>query len=190
MSTELPEFASHLDLARYLVRENRLHELWFDDLTQDECDVVMRDLRTKLSRMRRRSMRAHIIGAVQAVCFLGLGVTMMAIGPVSAVGAFGRWLQPITAYAIVGSWAVLVVLAALGGFTADYLLRRRLRIARMWDHESARLRETIRRGEVRDWPLPAPSSVSEGSAATDRAAARRSSVPVLSTSAHDQDFLD
>ena len=188
--SELPEFATRLDAARYLVRANRLHELWFDDLGEDECDVVLSDLRTKLSRMRRRSMSAHIVGVLQGVCFLGLGVVLMAIGPVAAVGMFGRWLQPITAYAIVGSWAVLVVLAALGGFTADYLLRRRLRIARMWDHESARLRETIRRGEVRDWPLPAPSSASEGSAATDRAAARRSSVPMLSTSAHDQDSLD
>ncbi|MFI5243860.1 MAG: hypothetical protein ACHQQR_01455, partial [Gemmatimonadales bacterium] len=57
---------------------------------------------------------------------------------------------------IVGSWAVLVLLAALGGFTADYLLRRRLRIARMWDRESARIRETIRRGEAHRWESSLP----------------------------------
>jgi hypothetical protein len=30
--SELPEFATSLDKARYFVRENRLHELRFDDL--------------------------------------------------------------------------------------------------------------------------------------------------------------
>jgi hypothetical protein len=140
--------------------------------------------------MHRRSFGAHITGVLQGVCFLALGVVLMAIGPVAAVGLFGRWLQPITAYAIVGSWAVLVLLAALGCFTADYVLRRRLRIARMWDHESARLRETIRRGQVREWPSPAPSCATEGSAATDSATPRRSPVPMLSTHSHDQDYHD
>ena len=78
VSTELPEFATRLDKARYLVRENRLHELWFEDLDPDACEIVLRDLRAKLSRVRRRSLRAHIIGVLQGVCFLGLGAVLMA----------------------------------------------------------------------------------------------------------------
>lgn len=149
-----PHFTSKLDAARFLIRENRLHELWWDDLAAPEREVLFQDLRAKQSRVRRRARRAHLIGMALTACFLALGVALMTIGPAELLGAFDRWLRMPTLKGQGVRWAILVLLAVLGGASADYVLRRRLKIARMWDHESGAIGDAIRHGEARP-PSPA-----------------------------------
>ena len=159
--SQLPHFATPLDAARFLVREKRLHELWFESLGPGDCDAVIVDLRVALSRERRRALRSHLIGATLTVCFLTLGLAVMTIGPAAVRGAFDQWLGRTTVGEAAASWPALVVLTALGAFSADYLLRRRLRTARMWDHQCASTQDAIRRAETRRSSLRAPSNGAE-----------------------------
>lgn len=144
-----PGFSTRLKEELFLVHENRLPELWFGDLNPQDRATLIRELKAKLHRVRLRALSAHLIGASLTACFLVLGVAVMGIGPAEVRGAFDTlvWARS-SAAAVPMHWAVLVVLAALGGFTADYILRRRLKIARMWDHESTDIREAIARGEA------------------------------------------
>ena len=180
-------FTSPLDAARFLVRENRLHELSFDDLSLAERDVVIADLRSELSRVRRRALRAHLMGAAHTALFLALGATFLSIGPAGLRGAFDRSLGRTTAPEEVFFWAFQVLLASLGALTVDYLLRRRLRIARMWDHESRSFRDALRRAEA--W-LPAgsdsSSSGSDGSSAVADRGPVRDALAVLRKHAHER----
>ena len=144
-----PGFSTRLKEELFLIHENRLHELWFGDLNPQERDAVIRELRSKLHRVRLRALSAHLIGAGLTACFLVLGLAVMGIGPAEVRGAFDTWVWTrASAAGVPMHWAALVVLAALGGFTADYILRRRLKIARMWDHESTAIREALARGEA------------------------------------------
>ncbi len=180
---EYPYFATRLDAARFLLHENREPELWFADLDPHERELLLQELRTKRWRMRRRALGAHLIGVTLTVCFLGLGVAVMTIGPAEFLGAFDAWGLP-TVSGQAAHWGVLVVLAALGGFTADYVLRRRLKIARLWGHEADSIREAIRRGEGRHPPSDSSSPGSEVAATADDAAPLHAAITVLREHTH------
>ena len=177
-----PYFATRLDAARFLVQENREPELWFADLDPHDRESLIQELRTKLWRMRRRAMGEHLIGVTLTACFLALGVAVMTIGPAEFLGAFNAWGLP-TVSGQGAHWAVLIVLAALGGFTADYVLRRRLKIAKMWGRESDSVREAIRRAEARHQPSGSPSRVGEA-ASTDDAAPLHAAIAALREHTH------
>lgn len=150
-----PGFSSRIEEEHFLVHENRLPELWFGDLNPQERNEVIRELEATLHRVRLRALSAHLGGAGLTACFLALGLLVMGIGPAEARGAFDRWVWTrASASGVAMHWAVLVLLIALGAFTADYVLRRRLRIARMWDHESTEIREAIARGKAPGPPPP------------------------------------
>jgi hypothetical protein len=142
-----PRFASRLSAAKFLVLENRLPEIWFDNLTPEERAEVVRDLRLQLSKVRRHSLTAHALGVALAVVFLVLGLLVMSIGPADVQGVFSRWIwaRP-TPSGVAIHWGFLIAFAALGGFTADYILRGQRKVTRMWKEESTEIRETIARG--------------------------------------------
>jgi hypothetical protein len=142
-----PHFASRLSAAKFLVVENRLPEIWFADLTPEERAEVVGDLRVQLSKVRRHAFLAQAIGVGLAVVFLSLGLLVMSVGPADVQGAFSRWIwaRP-TPSGVAIHWGFLVALAALGGFSGDFILRRRRRITQMWKAESIEIREAIARG--------------------------------------------
>lgn len=142
-----PFFDSQLEAARFLVRDHRPEEIAFDRLSGAEREIVIHELRREHASVWRRMMVAHLAGASLTGCFLVLGLAVMAIGPAEFTGMFGRWLG-VPALSNQGShWIVLIALAALGGAVADYVLRGRLRIARLWSAESAGMSAAIKRGE-------------------------------------------
>lgn len=181
---EIPHAATALDTARFLVQENRLHEIWFGQLSPAERDVVILDLEAKLSRVRSRALRSHLIGVAQAACFLGLGVVAMAIGPAGFLGAFDRGFGGQTFRSAAAFWALLILFVSLGAFAADYMLRRRHRVTKLWDHESASIRGTIQRGKAYR-PPSASSSGSDASATLDDADPVRAAISALREHLHD-----
>ena len=184
--TEVPHFRTPLDAARFLVRENRLPEVSFDDLNPAERDAVIADLTAKLSRVRRRALRAHLIGAPLTACFLVLGAAFLAIGPAAVRGAFDRLVGRTTVSEAAFFWAFQVLLASLAALTVDYLLRRRLKIARMWDRESQSIGDVIRRGEAWQPRSDSSSKASDGSSAVADHGPVRDAVAVLRTHVHDR----
>ena len=163
---QIPHFATPLDAARFLLRENRLHELWFENLSSDDCDAIIVDLKARLSRVRRKELWAHLTGATLTVCFLALGLALMTVGPAAVRDAFDQWVGRATMRDAAATWPILVLLTALGAFTADYLLHRRFKIARMWDHTAAGIQDSIRRAETRRSVLHESSNRSDGGSAT------------------------
>jgi hypothetical protein len=144
-----PQFETPLEAARFFVRKNRLHQLSFETLSAADVHTVIADLREKLSRVRRRALRAHLMGAAHTALFLALGAAFLAIGPAALRGEFDRWVGKATVWAAASFWTFQVLVASLGAFAVDYMLRRRLKIARMWDHESRSIRDAIGRAEAR-----------------------------------------
>jgi hypothetical protein len=146
---EFPGFATPLEEARFLVHKNRLHRLSFETLSAADVHAVIEDLREKLSRVRHRALRAHLMGAAHTALFLALGAAFLAIGPAALRGDLDRWVGTATVWSAASFWTFQVVVASFGAFAVDYMLRRRLKIARMWDHESQSIRDTIARAEAR-----------------------------------------
>jgi hypothetical protein len=184
--SQVPHFATPLDAARFLVQEHRLHELWFESLSPDDCDVVIVDLGASLSRARRRALRSHLIGATLTACFLALGLALMMIGPAAVRGAFDEVLGRTTLRSAAATWPLLVLVAALGAVTADYLLRGRLRTARRWDHDCAAIRDAVRRATTARSSLHAPSNENDGQSAAGDWSHVRAAVTVLRKHEHER----
>jgi hypothetical protein len=146
---EFPHFAMPLDEALFHVHKNQLHHLSFEKLSAAEVHEVIAELRQKLARVRHRSLRAHAIGAGHTALFLALGAAFLAIGPAAIRGGFDSWAGRATAWTAASFWTFQIVIASFGALGVDYMLRRRLKIARMWDHESRSIRDAIGRAENR-----------------------------------------
>jgi hypothetical protein len=144
---EFPRFAKPLDEALFHVHKNQLHHLSFEKLSAPEVHEVIAELGQKLARVHRRSLRAHAIGAGHTALFLALGAAFLAIGPAAIRGEFSSWVGKTTVWAAASFWTFQILIASFGALGVDYMLRRRLKIARMWDHESRSIKDAIGRAE-------------------------------------------
>lgn len=141
---ERPHLTHGLERARLLLRDNRLAELTFDDLTAGERVVVVDALHAKLFRAHARVFRAHVVGVLVTVGFAtGVGLAFFA-GPLAHIGPTGhvRMSDPTLEAQV---WLVTITLAALGIAAADYLIRRRHRLTRHLEKESQAIAAAIAR---------------------------------------------
>ena len=178
-----PYYTHRIDTDRLLLRENRVRELLFDDLSAQELETVIHKLKAKFWRMRRRALAAHLTGASLTVCFLALGLAVMMIGLAETFGFFNAWGLP----SIPGRsshWVILVLLAGFGGFAADYMLRRRLKVARMWSHVSERVGEAILRAEAQRRRAESSSVGDDLTASTKDASPISAAVSTLRSHVH------
>lgn len=141
--TQFPKYASQLDAGRHLMAEHRFAEITREGLSDSERRVLVAELHAKLTRVRFRALRAHLFGATLTACFLGLGLALLAVGPAQLLGALPWIGVRSTPRDQAGLWIVLIVLAVFGAAATDYVLRKRLRIARMWEAESRDIRAAI-----------------------------------------------
>lgn len=145
VDTHFPGFATPLEAARFLVLENRLHELSLEHLSPADREVLLGDLRKRLVRARLHMIEANLIGIALTACFLLLGGALLSIGPAEFFGAFRltRGNTLITDRVVI--WIVIVTCAVLGAVSTHYVLRRRLQIAKLWGHDSHQISQTIHR---------------------------------------------
>lgn len=148
--TKFPKFASRLEAVRSQIREHRFPEISNEGLSASERELLVAELHAKLTRVRLRAVRAHVIGASLTACFLALGLALLTIGPVQVLGALPWFEMRSTLRDQVGVWPILVVLAVFGAASTDYILRKRLRIAHMWEAAARDIRAAIQHLERPD----------------------------------------
>ena len=142
-----PGFASAAERAAFMVRHHRFPELSFDELTPDERRAVVVGLRRELGVARRHAIVAHVRGIVLTVCFLAIGLLLFGVGPAFHISFFPGFSR--TAF-VSGStlWVALVLTAVVGAEAVDYVLRHRLKVARMWEREAREIHHAISRASA------------------------------------------
>ncbi len=139
-----PHLTHGLERARLLLKGNRLAELTFHDLSAAERATVLAALEDKRRRAESRRRRAHVTGAALTVAFVALAAFVFVIGPMAHIGPTGQ-VRTTDLTLEAQLWAVSLVLVALGIAAGDYLLRRRRRLAHVWERESASIAAAIAR---------------------------------------------
>jgi len=142
--TDRPHLTHGLERASLLLRDNRLAELTFDDLTPKEREIVLDELDVKLARAHRRAVRAHVVGALLTIGFAGLVALVFVIGPIAHIGPTGQ-VQTTDLTLEAQLWAVGIATVSLGIAALDYLLRRRRSLAKGWARESKSIASAIAR---------------------------------------------
>jgi hypothetical protein len=139
-----PGFKSAAERAAYLLRHHRFPEIPFDQLTPGELGMLVVALRRELARTQRHAIVAHARGILLTACFLVLGMMLFGIGPAVHLSFF----PVLTREALMAGgtlWVAVIFTTVLGAETADYVLRRRLRVARMWEHAAHEIQHAIAR---------------------------------------------
>ncbi|HVZ48400.1 MAG TPA: hypothetical protein VG916_06435 [Gemmatimonadaceae bacterium] len=141
--TDRPHLTHGLERARLLLRHNRLAELTFDDLSAAERAVVRGELDEKLRHARRRVRRAHAMGALLVAGFVVAAAAAFYLGPLLHVGPSG---VRVTDGALEAeAWIIGVTAAGFGLGATDYLVRRRRRLTRALEKETALIAAVIAR---------------------------------------------
>ncbi|MDA1081471.1 MAG: hypothetical protein O2973_07305 [Gemmatimonadetes bacterium] len=139
-----PHLTHGMERAELLLRGNRVAELTFDDLTASERAIVLEALKQKLVRAHRRAVRAHVVGVLLTVGFLAVGAVVFVIGPMARIGPTGNVRMTELGLEL-HVWLAVIAVIALGGAAGDYVIRRRRRLASMWERESRSIADAIAR---------------------------------------------
>ena len=104
-------------------------------------------LRKELALVRRHVIVAHARGIFLTVCFLAIGLLVFGIGPAFHISFFPTFTREAL---LTGGtlWVLLLLTAVLGAEAVDYMLRHRLKVARMWEREAREIRHAIDRGSA------------------------------------------
>lgn len=127
---DYPHARTPLDRALWVVQHHRTPELDVAELDRSGLIAVRAAIAERLVRARNRHLRSHLVGAGFTAVFLGLGLALMAVGPAAVLGfteRFGVYFHPDDEVLF---WFFLVIMLGLGATAADYVLRRRLKLAR------------------------------------------------------------